>query len=48
MEPVIQCNRARQLPLSIELRFRASSELTTQPVLEIPEHLAFYHKFLDV
>src|SRR2546427_12816695 len=48
MEPVIQCNRVRQLPLSLELRLRASSGLSTQRVLEIPEHLAFYHKFLDV
>ena len=48
MEPLIQCNRVRQLPLSLELRLRASSGLSTERVLEIPEHLAFYHKFLDV
>jgi hypothetical protein len=47
MEPVIQCDRVRQLPLSLEMRLRVSSGLSTQRVLEIPEHLAFYHKFLD-
>ena len=48
MEPVIQRNGVRQLPLSLELRLWASSGLSTQRVLEIPEHLAFYHKFLDL